>query len=66
MPITDPQLYVLDQMSIGELERELERRKRMMESNRRWLKQKLDRLAKQLEDVAAVEAMVRLRKGTLH
>lgn len=66
MPFRDPQLYVLDQMSLGELERELERRKRIMESNRRWLKQQLDRLAKQQEDVAALEAMVQLRKGTLH
>jgi len=66
MPFRNLDLLSYGQMPLPELERELERRKRAMESNRRWLKRQFDRLAQQQEDVAALEAMVRLRKGTVH
>jgi len=66
MPFRNLELLTLSQLPLAELERELERRKRISESNRRWLRLQLDRLAKQQEDVLALEAMVRLRKGTVH
>lgn len=66
MPFRNPELFTLSQMPLAELERELDRRKRTMESNRRWLRRQLDRLARQQDDVAALEAMIQLRKGTLH
>ena len=66
MPHRNSKLFVLSHTPLDQLERELERRKRRLESNRLWLRREFDRLAKEQEEVAALEAIVHLQKETRH
>ncbi|MDR6235488.1 hypothetical protein [Pseudomonas oryzihabitans] len=64
MPYRSPDLEMMEQKPLLELEREVERRRRNVESNRRWVKHQLYRLAKQQEDLETLEALLE-RKRTL-
>ncbi|GAC1039805.1 hypothetical protein thsps117_45630 [Pseudomonas sp. No.117] len=62
MPYRSPDPAELEQKSVPELEREVARRRRNVESSRRWLKHQLDRFAKQQEDLAVIEAMLEQKR----
>jgi len=64
MPYRSPDLEMMDQKPVLELEREVERRRRNVESNRRWVNHQLERLAKQQEDLAELEAMLDRKRTT--
>ena len=66
MPYRSPDLEVMDKKSVSELEREIERRRRNVESSRHWLRHQFERLAKQQEDLEALEDLLEQKRATLH
>lgn len=62
MPYRSPDLAELEQKSVSELEREVARRRRNVESSQRWLKHQFDRFAKQQEDLAVIEALLEQKR----
>lgn len=63
MPYRSLDLEMMDQKPLLELEREVERRRRNVESSRRWVQHQLERLAKQQEDLATLEAMLERKRS---
>ncbi|MDR6678851.1 hypothetical protein [Pseudomonas oryzihabitans] len=63
MPYQSPDLEMMEQKPLLELEREVERRRRNVESNRRWVKHQLYRLAKQQEDLETLEALLERKRA---
>lgn len=66
MPYRSPDLETMEQKSLPELEREIERRRRHVESSRHWLKHQLNRLAQQIKDVETLEILLERKRTTLH
>lgn len=66
MPYRSLNLVALGEKSLQELERELDRHRRKVESSRHLLRNQFNRLAQQQADLEALEILVASRRSTIH
>ncbi len=66
MPYRRINLVILDEKPLEELQRDLDKQRRKVQSSRRLLRHLFNRLAHQQADLEALEALVANRRATVH
>ncbi|OYT84724.1 hypothetical protein [Pseudomonas sp. Snoq117.2] len=66
MPYRRINLVILDEKPLEELQRDLDKQRRKVQSSRRLLRHLFNRLAHQQADLEALEALVASRRATVH
>jgi len=66
MPYRRINLVILDEKPLEELQRDLDKQRRKVQSSRRLLRHLFNRLAHQQADLEALEALVGSRRATVH
>ena len=66
MPYRRINLVILDEKPLEELQRDLDKQRRKVQSSRRLLRHLFNRLAHQQAGLEALEALVASRRATVH